>query len=165
MRNSTTCSLYRIRSWGPSTVATHEVNTGDNSPIYQRARRKPFALRGQVKKMVQEMLDRGILCPSASPWASPIVFVRKPDGSYRFCVDYRRLNLVTRKDVFPLTRIEDLIDLLYGASIYICLDAFSGYWQVPLKESSKERTAFITQYLNSTLCRLDFVIPRLHFSA
>ena len=70
----------------------------------------PFALRPEVTKMVEEMFTTGVIEESNSPWASPIVMVHKPDGSLRFCVDYRNLNAATRKDVFPLLHIDDLLD-------------------------------------------------------
>ena len=95
--------------------------------------------------MVRDMQERGIIRPSSSPWASPIVSVKKSNGSYRFCVDYRKLNAVTRKDVFPLPRIEDLIDKLGGSCVFTCLDAASGYWQVRMSTGSRAKTAFITQ--------------------
>ena len=80
---------------------THVIDTGDNSPIKQHPRRIPLALRDKVDQLVKEMLDQGIVVPSKSPWASPVVLIAKTDGSTRFCVDYRRLNSVTKTDVFP----------------------------------------------------------------
>ena len=90
------------------------------------------------------MLDRGVIVPSSSPWASPIVLVRKPDGSPRLCVDYRRLNFVTEKDVFPLPRIADLLDRLGEAGVYSTLDLASGYWQIAMEKKSQPKTAFAT---------------------
>ena len=80
----------------------HTINTGDNPPIRQQARRIPFALRSKVDDMTEEMLEQGIIRPSQSPRASPIVLVAKKDGTTRFCVDYRKLNAVTKLDAFPL---------------------------------------------------------------
>ena len=82
--------------------------------------------------------------PSASPWSSPIVLVRKKDGSTRFCVDYHMLNKVTRKDSYPLPRIDGTLEALCGAKYFSALDLRSGYWQVQLDDSSKEKTAFST---------------------
>ena len=87
----------------------HKIHTGDSAPIRQLPRRVPFAVRGEITRMVQEMLKDGVIQESASPWASPVVLVNKKDGTLRFCVDYRRLNAVTHKDTFPLPRIDDLI--------------------------------------------------------
>ena len=104
----------------------------------------PFALREEVDKLIQEMLSQQVIVPSASPWASPIVLVKKKDGGMRFCVDYRMLNKVTKLDEFPLPRIDDTLDLLARAKYFTTLDLTSGYWQVPMEESSQEKTAFIT---------------------
>ena len=81
---------------------------------------------------------------SSSPWASPIVLVRKKDGKLRFCMDYHRLNAVTRKDVYPLPRIDSLLDQLSGKRIFSTPGARTGYWQIRLEEKSVEKTAFVT---------------------
>ena len=88
----------------------HVIETSNHPPIKQLPHRVPFALRKQISDMVQDMLRDGIIQESASPWASPVVMVRKKDGTMRFCVDYRRLNAITRKDVFPLPHIDDLLE-------------------------------------------------------
>ena len=93
-------------------LVQHHIETEDVNPIHTHARRIPFALREKVDKMVQDMLDQGVIKNSQSPWASPIVLVAKKDGTTRFCVDYRKLNAVTKMDVFPLPRIDDSIDIL-----------------------------------------------------
>ena len=118
----------------------HEIATGDSPPIRQQVRRVPFALR----KRVNELVSGGVVRESSSPWASPVALVRKKNGELRFCVDYRRLNAVTRKDVFPLPCIDDLLDQLKGKRIFSTLDAKSGYWQILMGPSSREKTAFIT---------------------
>ena len=90
------------------------------------------------------MLDNGVIVPSHSPWASPIVLVAKKDGTTRFCVDYRRLNAITKMDVYPLPRIDNSLDLLAGNSYFSTLDLASGYWQVGMSKESQEKTAFAT---------------------
>ena len=90
------------------------------------------------------MEQRGIVQPSSSPWASPVVLVPKKDGKLRFCVDYRRLNAATKKDVYPLPRIEDILDTLGQTRYFTTLDLTAGYWQIPLDPASRSKSAFTT---------------------
>ena len=108
---------------GEAKGVEHVIDTADSQPISQIPRRVPFALH--ESEVIQE---------SASPWASPVVIVRKKDGALRFCVDYRRLNAVTRKDTFPLPRIDDLLDQLKGKKIFTTLDAKRGYFQIRVQK-------------------------------
>lgn len=96
-----------------------------------------------IDDQVQEMPQKGVIQESCSPWAAPVILVKKKDDSWRFCVDYRRLNAVTKKDVYPLPRI-DAIDCLHSASYFSSVDLRSGYWQIPMNPQDKEKTAFIT---------------------
>ena len=120
----------------PATIET----TGP--PIRQRSYRLPMAKQECVEKEVSEMLKDGIIRPSDSPWASPIVLVGKKDGSTRFCVDYRKLNAVTTQDAHPLPHIQEIFDNLRGAKIFSTLDLKSGYWQIPVDKASIPKTAF-----------------------
>ena len=86
------------------------------------------------------MQEQGVIEPSSSPWPSPVVLVQKKDGTNRFCVVYHRLNEVTHKDLYPVPRIDDTIDALSGVEWFSTLDLKSGYWQLQLDESSKEKT-------------------------
>ena len=130
---------------GYTSVATHEIDSGDNLPVKQPERRVPFSLRSKVRELTWKMLNQGVIQPSSSPWASSIVLVAKKDGSTRFCVDYRKLNMITKPDVFPLSRIDDSLDLLAGTQFFSTLDLASWYWQVGTEANSREKTAFTTQ--------------------
>ena len=123
----------------------HHINTGDATPIRQPAQCIPFVQREEIKKLLKEMEKKKIIQPSKSPWASPVVLVKKKDGSMQFCVDYRKLNAVTRKDAYPLLRIDDTLQALSGSQWFSTLDLLSGYWQVGIAEEDKEKTAFTTQ--------------------
>ena len=90
----------------------------------------PFAVRPEVAKQLRDMQAAGVIKPSNSPWASPVVMVRKRDGTHQFCVDYRELNSVTKADTFPMPRIDDLLDQLGEARYFSTLDLASGYWQI-----------------------------------
>ena len=129
---------------GTTSAVNHVIDTQQATPIKQYARRVPFAMRGRVEELVAEMLRRGVVQPTKSPWASPVILVAKKDGGTRFCVDYRRLNSVTKPDVFPLPRIDDCLDVLSGACYFSTLDLSSGFWQVKMEEESAEKTAFVT---------------------
>ena len=91
------------------------------------------------------MLNNEVITPSSSPWSSPVVLVRKKDGTTRFCVDYRRLNAVTINDAYPLPRIDDAFDHLSGSCWFSTLDLCSGYWQVECEDSDRHKTAFATR--------------------
>ena len=113
-------------------------------------------MREELDKQVEEMLNQDIIETSKSPWSSPVVLVHKKDGSFRFCVDYRRLNIVTSKDAHPLPRVDDCLDALSGARVFSTLDYASGYWQMELKPEDHEKTAFQQGKIYTSLrsCRL-----------
>ena len=121
-----------------------QIDTGNALPKKQPLRRTSFAVRQVVARQLKGMQQTGVIQPSNSPWASPIVLVRKKDGSLRFCVDYRHLNSVTKADTFPLPRIDDLLDQLGKCKYFSTLDMAAGYWQIPVHLESREKTAFVT---------------------
>ena len=135
---------YSTSGLGKTNVLKHHIPTGDAAPIRQSVRRISPHQRQDVQNMLTQMLEGGVVEPSASPWASPIVLVRKKDGSTRFCVDYRKLNDVTRKDAYPLPRIDATLDALHGSRWFSALDLLSGYWQVEVAEMDRPKTAFCT---------------------
>ena len=133
-----------------------EIHLTCETPIRQRSYRMPHSKRETVEKCIDEMLKDGIIRPSHSPYASPITLVPKKDGSTRFCVDYRKLNAVTRKDAYPLPHIQDIFDAVQGCSIFSTLDLKSGYWQVPMAHDSIEKTAFTCHKGSYEWLRLPF---------
>ena len=120
--------------FGRTNRIQHRIATGGATPVRQRSRRIAPAQREETTKMLQDMLNKQVIQPSTSPWASPIVLVRKKDGTLRFCVDYRKLNTLTRKDAYPLPRIDDALDTLSGSKWFTTLDLISGYWQVEVSD-------------------------------
>ncbi|GFW91617.1 retrovirus-related Pol polyprotein from transposon 297 [Trichonephila clavipes] len=132
------------KSAAAKTNVKNKIYTGDPAPIDQRAYRVSPTERRIIHAEVQKMLDEGIVQPSESPSSSPVVIVRKKDGSWRFCVDFRKLNSVTKKDVYPLPRIDDTLDCLKGAKFFSSMDLRSGYWQIEVDEADRENTVFIS---------------------
>ena len=121
----------------------HEIHT-TGPPIRLPFRRQNLVVRDIKQQQVKEMFRDEVIRPSTSPWASPVVMVKKKDGSMRFCVDFRKMNDATIKDGHPLPRIDDTLESLHGSQCFTTLDLKSGYWQVPIKEEDKEKTAFRT---------------------
>uniref|UniRef100_A0A5S6Q9H7 RNA-directed DNA polymerase n=1 Tax=Trichuris muris TaxID=70415 RepID=A0A5S6Q9H7_TRIMR len=122
----------------------HRIPTGDANPIQCRPYRVSPLEREAIRQQVEEMLRDGIIEQSHSPWAFPVVMVRKKDGAWRFCVDYRKLNAVTVRDVHPLPRVDDVLDRLGESRYFSKLDLRSGYWQLEVEESDRPKTAFVT---------------------
>ena len=127
---------------GTTQVVEHVINTGDHMPIHEHPRKVSPMQRQVIDKEIEEMLKNGIISPSESPWAAPVVITKKKDGTNRFCVDYRRMNDITTKDVYPLPRIDLTLDALAGSTVFSTLDLASGYWQIPVKKEDRPKTAF-----------------------
>lgn len=134
----------------------HSIDTGSAEPIRQRLRRTPISFAGEEEKLLGKMLDAKLIEPSVSAWASPPVLIRKRDGTVRYAIDYRKLNAVTKKEVYPLPIIEECIDSLAGNKWFSKLDANSAYYQVKMKEEDKQKTAFITKYGLFQFTRMSF---------
>ena len=141
---------------GQTSLVTHSINTGDHPPIKQQSRRTPFCHKEKISQLVNDVLEKKVIQPSSSAWVSPIVLVPKKDGTQHFCVDYRRVNAVTKKDVYPLSRIDDILDTLSGTKYFSTLDLCSGYWQIQL---DPEKSAFTT---HSGLCEFTRMPFRLY---
>ena len=129
---------------GRTSILQDEIHTGDAPPIWQQFQRVCPQKRQEIRTLLSEMLERDIIQSSNSPWASPVVLVKKKDGTSRFCIDYRKVNTVTQKDAYPLPRVDDLLDTLAGSRLFSTLDLISGYWQVEIHPRDKEKTAFCT---------------------
>ena len=126
-------------------LVEHTIHTGDHRPIRQGLHRHPIAHMDVIDKQVDEMVGNNTVEPAASPWASNVVIVHKKDGSYRLCVDYRALNSVTHYDTYPLPHIDTCLGSIYGAVWFSTLDLRSGYHNIPIRESDRDKTAFITR--------------------
>ena len=145
------CLLSLMLNWegltdaelGRTDKLQHTIVTEAKHPIRSPVRRIPAVHKKEVHQLIQDMLAHNVIQPSMSPWVSPIVIVRKKDGSARFCVDYRKLNAITRKDALP--RIDNTLDTLSGSQWFSTLDLLSGYWQVEVAEGDRDKTAFATQ--------------------
>ena len=120
----------------------HTIPTIDDCPVKVPYRRIPPTQWSEVREYIQKALDREVIRPSSSPYAAPVVLVRKPSGELRMCIDYRQLNAKTKKDSYPLPRIEDALESLKGAKYFSSLDLAHGYHQVPMAEKDIEKTAF-----------------------
>ena len=131
---------------GHCTIVQHEINLRDEKPVKQAFRRIPRALYDEVREQIRVMLEAKVIRESNSPWSSPLVLVRKKDGTTRICVDYRRLNAQTIPDAYALPRIEEGMDLLQGSNWFSTIDLKSGFWQIAMREQDVPKTAFATPF-------------------
>ena len=127
---------------------THNTDTGDNALFRRRPYRIPESQLGRVDKNIEEMSNKSIIQGSNSLWSQPLVIITKKDGSPRFCVDFRKLNNITKQQIFPMPRIDEVLDSLGDACYYTTLDLASGYWQIPTDPKDMEKTAFCTRQGN-----------------
>jgi len=141
---------------GQFTKIQHRIDTGTSPSTKEGLRRTPFGFEKEEEKHLQELLDKNIIQPSTSEWAAAPVICRKKDGKIRYCIDYRKLNAVTRKDAFPLPRIQACIDHLRGTKFMSCLDMSAGYYQFQIHKDDRYKTAFITKYGLFEHVRLSF---------
>ena len=163
---------------GKTSLLEHAINTSENPPVRQQPYRVPQVKRKIIEE-VQKMLVSNVIPPSSSPWASSVVLVQKPSGEVRFCADYRHVNSITKKDPYPLPRIDETLDALSDARYFTTLDLQSGYWQVPVREEDKKKTAFVTHHGHwefnvlpfgltrappTCQCLMDLVLNRLHWA-
>jgi len=131
---------------GLTRAVRHEIPLAAGTvPSRQSTRRLGPEKEKEVSRQVRDLLHRGLIEPAHSAWSSPVVLVRKKDSSWRFCMDYSKLNSVTIQDAYPLPRIDESLDALAGSKYFSTLNLLSGYWQVPLSPDAQENAAFITQ--------------------
>ena len=128
---------------GRIAIEEHHIDTGDAKPISTAPYNVSHFERKEIEKQVQAMLDQGIIEPIITEWTSGVVIVSKRDHTLRFCVDYRRLNALTKSDKYPLPRLDHALDILGKCDTYSTLDACSAYWQIKMAEDSIEKTSFI----------------------
>ena len=131
---------------GQTSLVQHSIPVEPGTaPIRQPPRRLGVEKDQEVERQVEELVKKKLVVPADGAWSSPVVLVRKKDNNWRLCVDYRQLNAVTRKDAYPLPRIDDSLDALAGSVYFSTLDLLSGYWQVPMDEDAQEKSAFVTR--------------------
>ncbi|XP_069108942.1 uncharacterized protein [Argopecten irradians] len=129
---------------GRTHLVEHSIKTTSTDPVRVKSRSIPFNMKATIKEEVDKMMSMGVIEPSDSPYSAPVVIVRKKDGTNKFCIDYRQLNRITIFDAEPMPDAEDIFSRLVGHKFFSRLDMSKGYWQVPMSEDSKQKTAFST---------------------
>ena len=130
---------------GRTNLVSHKIETGEALPVKQRLRKQAWAHQEIIQEERQELSKSDLIAEYNGPWCSNVVIVTKKDGTARFCIDYRKLNEITKKDVYPLPSIEVCLDALAGARYFSTFDLRSGYHQIPMDADSIEKTAFVTR--------------------
>ena len=123
-------------------MVKHKIEIDDSEPFKECFRHIPPLLLDEVRQHIDEMLEAGTIRPSNSPWCNAVVLVCKKDGGLPFCIDFRKLNAQTKKDSYPLPCIQETLNSLVGARVFLMLDLKSGFWQIMMDEDSKQYTAF-----------------------
>jgi transposase InsO family protein len=141
---------------GYTDLEMHKVRTTDDVPVSQPHRIIPPKDFQEVREHIKDLLQKGVIQESCSPYSAPVVIVRKRDGSIRLCIDYRRLNGKTVKDAYPLPRVLDTFDSLQGANFFSTLDLASGYHQIAMDPTDREKTAFTTPFGLFEFTRMPF---------
>jgi hypothetical protein len=124
-------------------IVEHDIVLASEKTIKEAMRRIPYHLRAEVERNINDLLKAGIIVPSQSNWAFPLVIVRKKTGEIRVCIDYRSLNAITVRDVYPIPRLDDILDSFHGVVYFTTLDCASGYHQIKMRDSARAKTAFV----------------------
>lgn len=133
---------FEVKGLGRTPLITHRIDTGDAEPIKQRYYRLSPEKKNIITEQVDEMLSLNVISPCESPWSSPVLVVGKKDGKPRFCLDSRRLNSVTKKDAYSLPYVSEILDNLKNAKYLSSIDLSKAFWQIPIHEPDREKTAF-----------------------
>ena len=139
-----------------STIEEHKIELTSQEPIRQKPYPLPYSMREIVQEEIKAMLEAGVIERTDSPYASPIVLVRKKDGTNRFCIDFRRLNKITVFDGEPMPSVADIFVKLQNDIYFSKLDLSKGYWQIPMREEDKAKTAFVTPEGNFQFKKMPF---------
>ena len=139
-----------------TSLAEHFIDTGEARPFKIPSRRIPMFRKAAVEQEIEKILDQDVIEPSNSAWNSPILLVKKKSGEWRFCVDLRKLNSVTKLDTYPLPNISETLDKLSGSMYFSALDMVSGYWQISLNPQDRCKTSFaipgLGTYMFKVMC-------------
>jgi Retroviral aspartyl protease./Reverse transcriptase (RNA-dependent DNA polymerase). len=157
------CFAEQMNELGKTNVTEMRIDLHDNVPVTFRPYRLAHAERMVVRGIVQDLLDNGIIRNSQSPYASPILLVKKKTGDYRMCVDFRALNRKTIKDTYPLPRVDDYLERIQGCHYFTTLDMSAGYHQIKMAEGSVSKTAFITPDGHYEYLRMPFGLVNAPF--
>ena len=155
-----------MRSWDAPALSSITLIQEMPPPVQVPPRRLPKLRQDEASKLLQHMLDKKIIEWSQSPWSAPVVLVRRKDGTACFCVDCRGVNQCTRKNAYPLPRIDETLDILAGSTWFSTLDMLSGYWQVEVAER-EQLLLLVTGYFSLTYSHSIYimVLSGLHWSS
>lgn len=145
-----------VTELGNCSIIQHKIHLSDNIPTRQKPYRVPYNLKSEMKKQLEDLLDAGIIQPSTSPYAAPVLLVRKSDGSYRLVADLRKLNEKTLPDNFPIPNLNEMIDMLTGAKYFSSLDLTSGFHQMSMHPDDAHLTGIATDLGHFEYCRMPF---------
>jgi hypothetical protein len=139
---------------GQTPSAIYDINTGNAPPQAQQRYKTPYYLRSEMERILKNNVKSGLMKPTSSPWAAPVLLVKKANGSWRLVCDYRKLNQVTVSDSYPLPEITDLVNQLSESRVFSVSDLFTGFHQIPCTDSAKEKLAITTEFGQYTWNRM-----------